>query len=232
MPHTYRDRSAVEIALAVRSRSPNAGGDHVQEGDIVAVRRPGEGIGRLEQRAFIWLRVDGVDLGEAQTWVEGNTEGLPSADPAAITYEKRRYCIPLARLKQLLPSLDLARVRDRADPYQPFLNGVDQAFPEPVDIATARATLIARGIPAAAVEASLEQTIIPPHHRAKGKTLAHRMLQSLDQLHLFDWGSTFRPTPPPNTGGRILAPRRPLPAVGLIYDRQHRRYWTRDRGRS
>jgi len=47
---------------------------------------------------------------------------------ATVIHEKRRYCIPLDRLKVVAPWLDLARVRDVSQRYQPFIP-IDPEWP-------------------------------------------------------------------------------------------------------
>lgn len=99
----------MEVALSAISRKPFAN-ERVLEGDIVEVRRPQLGIGRREASEFLWLRLTGPEVDE----LAGFKRSLVEADT---TFDKRRFCIPFDRL----PPVDLARVRDPNDAYQPFL---------------------------------------------------------------------------------------------------------------
>ncbi len=100
-----------EVCLAVRSMRDTPH-ERVKEGDIVYVRRPGLGLSPLMTRMNLWLRIDGLDnyamfaLGASIRTADDNR------------YDKRRYCIPLARLPG---SPDLSRIRDITDAYQPFM---------------------------------------------------------------------------------------------------------------
>ena len=104
----------MEVALFVVSKSPNGSNERCQEGDIVAMRRAGVGIGKKERSLFLWVRVIGLDLNDMGALSDG-IDG----------YDKRRYNIPLERLAQVCP-MDLRRVRDAADEYQPCLGFDDE----------------------------------------------------------------------------------------------------------
>ena len=123
MPHTFKSYSTWEVALAVESQNPNPppGGERVQEGDIVGVRKPHFGIGPGEVRRYLWLQVHGLDDNEMSVLNQSVMEG-------DIVHDKRRYCIPLDRLT----GIDLGRVRDVNDAYQPFLP-VDQDHVDDVE---------------------------------------------------------------------------------------------------
>ena len=90
----------------------------VAEADIITCRKPIGCIGRKERTEYLWLRVQGSDAGQldALAWpieINVNAEGVGTV------VEKRRYCVPLDRLKKLY-RIDLARTRDLNDDYQPF----------------------------------------------------------------------------------------------------------------
>lgn len=115
MGQTIKRYPVVEVAIRCYSSAPLASGhERALEGDVICVRPPLNGIGMQEMRDFLWLRISGWednDLAALQTVVDG--------------YEKRRYQIPLKRLKAACPAFDEARARDRTQVYQPFL-GVDE----------------------------------------------------------------------------------------------------------
>jgi hypothetical protein len=103
----------VEIAICLTDHA-----DHDNErakiGDIIAVRKPLGQIGTKEMSRFLWLQIEGLEENEfvrLRESVYGESSKL---------YDKRRYCIPLERLKKLFPSLDVNRCKDPDDKYQPF----------------------------------------------------------------------------------------------------------------
>jgi hypothetical protein len=107
----------VEIGVAVFGKTDLASGhERHQEGDIISARRVTGGIGLKEARDYLWLHVEGLD---DEAMFELKVRNADSSDAEA--YDKRRYCIHFARLKEIFPSFDISRARDRADPYQPFL---------------------------------------------------------------------------------------------------------------
>lgn len=81
-------------------------------GDIIVVRAATGAIGKKEQKSFLWLTVDITDLRLI----------LGLAEPDTARGTKRRFAIPLDRLKQLMSSLDLTRVANPKDAYQPFVS--------------------------------------------------------------------------------------------------------------
>lgn len=109
----------MEIALAVEDCASHTGRlrERKRAGDIVAVRQPHYAIGAKERAAYVWLRLEGLEENEmarlADVLVE--TEDGP-------VFDKRRYCVPLDRLAEVLPGFDVGRARDTADTYQPFYN--------------------------------------------------------------------------------------------------------------
>ena len=107
------------IVSILNNRSLASGHERTQEGDIISVRKLGRpAMGFKEIHDYLWLYVQGL---EENKWtalarelydpVSEEEEGVPPH------FDKRRFCVPLARLKRVVPSLDLARVRDRADIY-------------------------------------------------------------------------------------------------------------------
>jgi len=126
MPPDHRDYHVMEVAIYCRDR-PNllSGAETVKEGDIIAIRNPLGYIGKSEAAKLLWLLVEGLDFSDMVDFNNVFTEGI---FPDEIRYEKRQYCIPLKRLKEAAPFIDLNRVRDRNDKYQPFLS-VDPDWP-------------------------------------------------------------------------------------------------------
>ena len=117
----------MEICVTTRSKAALASGaERSQEGDIIEVRAPNDGIGLSEARTLLWLRFEGLEDWEYGLLKDLWTEPLmilrdDRVDQYPPVFDKRRYCIPLERLKGVAPFFDLARARDGADPYQPFL---------------------------------------------------------------------------------------------------------------
>jgi hypothetical protein len=116
-----RNYPVAEIGIALWSMVP----EHVQEGDILEVRQPDLGIGLKEAKQCLWLLVDGMEQFEYGELKEGLYEPFDATgayDPPGdyTRFDRNRYCVPLARLQTVFPSLDLNRARDDADAYQPF----------------------------------------------------------------------------------------------------------------
>lgn len=106
----------MEIAISLVNYTPlESGHERLLVGDIVAVRKPDVGVGRKEVEEYLWLRVEGLEEGELQILVESITTS------AGEQFDKRRYGIPLEKIKEIDPDfdVDLALEDDRI--YQPFL---------------------------------------------------------------------------------------------------------------
>jgi len=119
MPEDHRDYSMREVAVLVHDYPNTHQNERAREGDIIEIRKPIGQIGRLEAAHILWLLIEGLDTGEMAKLKERFFEG-PDTEASPV-YEKRRFCIPFDRLKQVVPSIDVNRIRDRADKYQPFL---------------------------------------------------------------------------------------------------------------
>jgi|SRR3990167_179690 len=119
MGYTNHNYPVMEIAISCEHGGTHTGGTKERKcvGDIIAIRRPAQAVGRLEQSGYLWLRIEGLEENEMARLTDP-IEG----------HDKRRYCIPLDRLAQVVPSFNVARARDLADKYQPFL-GVDEDPP-------------------------------------------------------------------------------------------------------
>lgn len=111
MGQTIRRYPILEVSVQTFSRRPvdPSGHERSLEGDIITARSPTAGIGRLEMHGHLWLHLEGCE--ENDRWL---------TEPC-VGYQKRRYQIPLPRLAELFPWFDLARARDIAEVYQPFL---------------------------------------------------------------------------------------------------------------
>lgn len=116
MGQTNRVYPVVEVALSCTAHAPlDSGHERKLTGDIIAVRPPNMGIGLMEGHRYLWLRLD--------SWEEEQTGQLTmSVQEGDVAYEKRRYQIPLERLKAIVPAFDVDRALDPTDPYQPFLS--------------------------------------------------------------------------------------------------------------
>lgn len=109
----------VEVAIAVTN---NKGGwlDSF-EGDIIAVRDPHFVVGNKEMGNWLWLRLEGLEENEMFRLADGIMKEGDHGPTKDTVYDKRRYCIPLDRLKILRPELDLTKARDTDEKYQPIL---------------------------------------------------------------------------------------------------------------
>jgi len=126
MPEDHRDYRVMELSIYCRNK-PNlaSGTETVKEGDIIGIRTPLGYIGKSEAAQYLWLLVEGLDYSDMLAFKNVFAEGI---FPNEIFYEKRQYCIPLKRLKEVAPFIDLNRVRDKNDEYQPFLS-IDPDWP-------------------------------------------------------------------------------------------------------
>lgn len=114
MGQTNPQYPVFEVALACEHRG-NAGlHERKTVGDIIAIRKPSSGIGAKEVSKYLWLRLEGLEENQMHRLVD-SIDG----------FDKRRYQIPLERLVSIVPSLNLARIKDLSDKYQPFL-GIDE----------------------------------------------------------------------------------------------------------
>jgi len=118
MGYTNRKFPVMEIAISLTGKANlPSGHERKQLGDIIAIRKPHSVIGSKEVTEFLWLRIEGIEedlMMLLQDIVEST--GQPS-----VVYDKRRYCIPLRKLKKFFPSFDIGRAMDKTDIYQPFI---------------------------------------------------------------------------------------------------------------
>lgn len=112
----------MELAISfVSYEELEDGHERLQQGDIVAVRKPGLGIGIRELQNFLWLRVEGLEENEFAVLTD------TVVTSAGVEYDKRRYCIPLERITEVDPDFDISlanqdhTVKFPFNIYQPFL---------------------------------------------------------------------------------------------------------------
>ena len=79
---------------------------------------PGQGVGLKEAKRYLWLRIEGLDT---RAEYDVLAESIYEPDEEGTRYDKRQYCIPLAKIKELDSSFDLDKARDTDDLYQPYL---------------------------------------------------------------------------------------------------------------
>ena len=113
----------VEIAIATVRNSSGL----IAPGDIVTACAPRASMGRRVRHSYLWLWIEVGDLAAINL-----KEGMPPY--------KRRYHVPLERLKARLPELDLGRATDSRFIYQPFMDadpstGIYNRLPEVIPIA-------------------------------------------------------------------------------------------------
>jgi len=107
----------MEIAISLVAYAPLASGhERVIEGDIAAVRKPNEGIGREEAKHYMWMRVEGLEESEFAKLTDYIVDSTSN-----IIYDKRRYCIPLEKLYEADPEFDIDLALEEDHIYQPFL---------------------------------------------------------------------------------------------------------------
>ena len=130
MPDTFKEfDTTFEVALSMEYGGVLASGhERKQIGDILTVRPVRGVVGDAERKRFLWLHVRSSNDSEfvhalQQPMFTGTIE-----TEDRVQYEKRRYYIPLAKLKEAMPSFDVSRALDVTDPYQPFL-GTDEDLP-------------------------------------------------------------------------------------------------------
>lgn len=125
-----RKYDPVEFCISLHSKTR----DRIQEGDIVywrplEINRTGVDL----TKRYLLIPVEGFDhwsmvnlnftgpMTNVDNWMKHPIRVGNKPGGTEITYyDKRRFCIPLHRLKQVYPALDLARCRDENDIYQPF----------------------------------------------------------------------------------------------------------------
>lgn len=103
-----------------------------QEGDIKCMRPSGKPWGKKERCYSLIVPVDITETEAKLLMSPLYEDGSFPPEVEAIekmglsppeTVHKRRFKLPLSLLKNKVPQLDLTRVRDREDPYQPFIDG-------------------------------------------------------------------------------------------------------------
>lgn len=221
MAQTFRERFIWEIALLVRSYHDTVN-ERAKAGDIVAIRKPfgHEEVGTGERSLFLWLRIRAhMQLGDL------DLSGVLEEND--IRYEKRRYCIPFARLSKVAPLLDISRVEDPLDPYQPFMGGLD--LDQEYDVMTfdeATLLLISEGKTLIQIAALLDpiRDEVLTKRLGRRNPLDDRKLSTRVIYRRHSDGSFALNLGGEQTGGHFLAPRNPLQAKGLVFDKATRRY--------
>lgn len=97
-----------EASINVVDRNSANKRDRLELGDIVGIRPPLPYIGSGQTSKTLWVLLEGLEFGDFPAlgaWDEQDR------------FYKRRYCIPFHRLP---PNIDMNRVLDASDPYQPF----------------------------------------------------------------------------------------------------------------
>ena len=106
-----------EIAILTVNHEKN----RAKRGDIVVMRNPHNVIGVKERADYLWLRIEGWEEDAYWSIHEPNFDAHYSNDEGTIAYDKRRYCIPFHRLKEVYSLFDIARAENISDEYQPFM---------------------------------------------------------------------------------------------------------------
>lgn len=117
-----REYPIVEVAISLFTKGIGTA-ERAQEGDIIVIRRPVGAIGFAEAKLWLWFLVDGLEwdfLDVARDLKEPFDPDDDYGGPGFTTFDMRRYSIPLHRLQAQFAGLNLARLRDPADAYQPF----------------------------------------------------------------------------------------------------------------
>lgn len=223
MAQTFRDRRLALVGISVGSYLDDGGGERIQEGDLVAIARArpnmhiGTGDGQRCRTLWLYLQHD-AEIDEIWNVTEPNMEG-------DVWFDKRRYCIPLETLQQAVPSIDLARVRDPLDCYQPCVGGIDQDIPESYRFDEIRPLLEGEGMSFAkrsAIVAFLEDAIITKRLRRRGR-LDQQKLDARQVFRLDD--GTFALTVVSACGYFMDATPHHIQHVsGLVFDKATGRY--------
>jgi hypothetical protein len=125
MGYTNRKWPVREIAICLQNLPGAPGHEGSAVGDIAEVRPPYWVTGRKERQRYLWLRVDGLEENEYKWLTDSWTEPLilydRSNEADVVAFQHRRFCIPLKRLKQVLPYFDIVKALDINICYQPFL---------------------------------------------------------------------------------------------------------------
>lgn len=123
-----REYKTFVMVLSTRSLGEPNGIDRVQTGDVTAVRNRGSGIGGSTLATYLYLLVNGLERLEMERLTHSVGEPFredgeydPDLRPGSKRLDRHRYCVPFDRLKEYVPRIDVARILDVTDPYQPFM---------------------------------------------------------------------------------------------------------------
>lgn len=111
-----------EVCIVARNKG------RAQAGDIIDIRDPIGGIGLKEGKDYLWILLD--------------ESVIPKLSELRDSLQRYRFQVPLAAIKNRFPQVDLARLDDPNDWYQPFLDsnpvtGMHRATNASVDIRAA-----------------------------------------------------------------------------------------------
>jgi hypothetical protein len=115
-----------EIAIALFD---SHGG--IEEGDVIVCRAPSNGIGKKEGDRWLWFRADiSADLAAILAGEYATRDAVTRK--IEILHSKRRFKIPLEKIKAIDPDFDIDDARDQKSVYQPYLPlGEDMLFSDP-----------------------------------------------------------------------------------------------------
>lgn len=110
----------MEIAVATESLPDNpSGAERKKVGDIIAIRKSGQAIGTKEGKKYIWMHIEGLEEDEFTALTLQVYE--PTDPETGQPFDKRRYCVPMAKIQEVYPLFDESRALDTDDLYQPFV---------------------------------------------------------------------------------------------------------------
>lgn len=124
MGYTNRKFPIIEVGI-LTINYPDHDSERAKEGDIITAKIPkhnvmGTGVWKNRIRLF----VEGFEENEYPKLVledfDTDIDDDEAYEQKLPRYSKRRYCIPLRRLKKVFPAFDINKAKDPLDVYQPF----------------------------------------------------------------------------------------------------------------
>jgi len=118
----------VEVALIIFGRQDDL---LEKEGDIVVARRQLGGCGLKEGSRFLWMQLAGLeenDLLALNINLDTNNYEISEERDPDLAFDKHRYKIPFDSIVAQFSTVDLNRVRDPNDIYQPFMEVDIESF--------------------------------------------------------------------------------------------------------
>lgn len=111
MPQTYRSYPILEASICLfHGGTLESGHRRSRRGDVVNIREMSKGTGLSVPKRYLFVPIYGFDIDEMYRFTD-----------TIEAFEKRRYSIPLARIKQNYPALDMNKLLDQDEMYQPFI---------------------------------------------------------------------------------------------------------------